>query len=255
MAQQDLASLRQLLVATQSSDAALRKGAEDSLSGMERQPAYPQLLVALIEFHCAGTSADDKSLRTLGAIMFKNLVKRAWVAPEDGEGKEGSALSTSDKDAIKGNMVHMMCIVPPEVQRQFSEALSIISQHDFPQVRARVCLCMQSAQLALPVPRSCNFVGLCCNRDSLALMEPDAIQCGLPLFTRDSMRGLQRHRHIENCCCTACKCCHRRGSRCGGALSGARHAGTQACDCGSSCYNAVLPWHAFSVPGAGMLTQ
>ncbi|KAG5184186.1 Cse1-domain-containing protein [Tribonema minus] len=98
---------------------------------MERQPGYPQLLVQLIESHCSRTGAEDKSLRTLGAIMFKNLVKRCWVPPEDGDGKE-NALGADDKAAIKANMVHMMCIVPPEVQRQFSEALTIISKHDFP---------------------------------------------------------------------------------------------------------------------------
>jgi Importin-beta N-terminal domain len=124
-----VATLRGLLAQTLSPDATVRKGAEAYVSNMERQPAYPQLLIRLIETHCSGTSADDTTLRTLGAIMFKNLVKRCWAPPEDGEAK---ALSTSDKDAIKGNMVHMMCIVPPEVQRQFSEALAIISKHDFP---------------------------------------------------------------------------------------------------------------------------
>eukprot|EP00953_Heterococcus_sp_UTEX-ZZ885_P014482 8195-Heterococcus_DN1.PRE.1 len=61
--------------------------------------------------------------------MFKNLVKTSWQPPEDGD----FTLPAGDKDAIKGNMVHMMSITPPEVQRQFSEALSIISKYDYPE--------------------------------------------------------------------------------------------------------------------------
>lgn len=42
---------------------------------------YAQRLVAVIEAHCAGATVEDKTMRTLGAVVFKNLVKAKW-APE-----------------------------------------------------------------------------------------------------------------------------------------------------------------------------
>ena len=42
---------------------------------------YAQRLVAVIEVHCAGATVEDKTMRTLGAVVFKNLVKAKW-APE-----------------------------------------------------------------------------------------------------------------------------------------------------------------------------
>lgn len=48
---------------------------------MEKQPTYAQRLIQLVEAHCTGTTADDKVMRTLAAVVFKNLVKTKW-APE-----------------------------------------------------------------------------------------------------------------------------------------------------------------------------
>lgn len=45
---------------------------------------YAQTLVGVIEAHCAGTTVEDKTMRTLGAVVFKNLVKAKW-APEVSE--------------------------------------------------------------------------------------------------------------------------------------------------------------------------
>lgn len=49
---------------------------------------YAQRLVAVIEAHCAGATAEDKTMRTLGAVVFKNLVKAKW-APEVREARKG----------------------------------------------------------------------------------------------------------------------------------------------------------------------
>jgi exportin-2 (importin alpha re-exporter) len=129
MAEDPTAMLRSVLMAAQSPDRDVRKQAEAHLEGLKQQPGYAQQLVRLIEAHCSGTTPQDKALRSLAAIMFKNLVKTSWLPPEDGD----FTLPAGDKDAIKGNMVHMMSITPPEVQRQFSEALSIISKYDYPE--------------------------------------------------------------------------------------------------------------------------
>jgi exportin-2 (importin alpha re-exporter) len=42
------------------------------------------------------------------------------------------AISDAERDQIKNALVDLMVAVPPAVQRQLSEALSIISQSDFP---------------------------------------------------------------------------------------------------------------------------
>ncbi|CAM9833425.1 unnamed protein product, partial [Ectocarpus sp. 12 AP-2014] len=123
--------LRQALAATQSTDADQRKQAEAFLKSMEQQPTYAQRLVGVIEAHCAGTTVEDKTMRTLGAVVFKNLVKEKWAPEDDGDGKE-NCLAEADKDTIKANIVPLMCRAPPEVQRQFAEALTIISKVDFP---------------------------------------------------------------------------------------------------------------------------
>ena len=42
---------------------------------------YAQQLVGVIEAHCAGETVEDKTIRTIAAVVFKNLVKAKW-APE-----------------------------------------------------------------------------------------------------------------------------------------------------------------------------
>ena len=41
-------------------------------------------------------------------------------------------MSDADKDLVKQNILNLMCAVPNDVQKQLSEALAIISYHDFP---------------------------------------------------------------------------------------------------------------------------
>lgn len=48
---------------------------------------YAQRLVAVIEAHCAGATVEDKTMRTLGAVVFKNLVKAKWAPEVSGKGK------------------------------------------------------------------------------------------------------------------------------------------------------------------------
>ena len=74
------------------------------------------------------TAIDDRP--QTASVFFKNMIKRCWE-PEEEDGKE-NAIAEADKVVIKANMVNYMCTTPPEVQRQLSEALSIISKSDFP---------------------------------------------------------------------------------------------------------------------------
>ncbi len=55
-----------------------------------------------------------------------------WQPDSDADSEKILPLPDVSKDNIKKHVVHMMCITPPEVQRQLSEALSIMSKYDFP---------------------------------------------------------------------------------------------------------------------------
>lgn len=61
-------------------------------------------------------------------------MKKRWEAgkEEDPELAKERPLSQEEKDAVKGSILDLMCSVPSDVQKQLSEALAIISQHDFP---------------------------------------------------------------------------------------------------------------------------
>lgn len=64
----------------------------------------------------------------------QNLVKKRWERGDD-EGPESAKerpMSPEDKEAVKASILNLMCAVPSDVQKQLSEALAIISQHDFP---------------------------------------------------------------------------------------------------------------------------
>lgn len=62
-------------------------------------------------------------------------MKKRWEVGGDDEGAESAKerpLSQEEKDAVKGSILDLMCSVPSDVQKQLSEALTIISEHDFP---------------------------------------------------------------------------------------------------------------------------
>ena len=57
---------------------------------------------------------------------------------------EGDPLGDESREAIRRNIVDLMLLAPPQVQRQVGEAVTIIADHDFPhkwdyllQVRSR----------------------------------------------------------------------------------------------------------------------
>lgn len=61
----------------------------------------------------------------------QNLIKKRWNPGEDAD-EADTPLHQEDKDRIKQVILGLMCNVPANVQKQLSEALSIISTHDFP---------------------------------------------------------------------------------------------------------------------------
>lgn len=72
------------------------------------------------------------AIRQQGAVQFKNHVKYHW-APRSGDSIEGAiAIAQPDKEQIKTHITDLMLCAPPKVRAQLSEALTIISTHDFP---------------------------------------------------------------------------------------------------------------------------
>lgn len=62
------------------------------------------------------------------AIAFKNTIKRLWKPVDD-----TAVLSDDDKNHVKDQVLSLMLSTPELVQRQLSETIAIIAQHDFPQ--------------------------------------------------------------------------------------------------------------------------
>ncbi|KAH8279559.1 hypothetical protein KR018_000957 [Drosophila ironensis] len=110
---------------TLSPDPSVRRPAEKLLESTELQQNYPLLLLNLID-----KTEMDMTTRVAGAIAFKNYVKRNWAAHEDSG--EPDRIHSSDRVTIKTLIVTMMLHSPLAVQKQLSDAVSIIGKHDFP---------------------------------------------------------------------------------------------------------------------------
>ncbi|XP_017854488.2 exportin-2 [Drosophila busckii] len=110
---------------TLSADPNVRRPAEKLLESTELQQNYPVLLLNLID-----KATVDMTIRVAGAIAFKNYVKRNWAADEDSG--EPDRIHESDRNTIKTLIVTLMLHSPTALQKQLSDAVSIIGKHDFP---------------------------------------------------------------------------------------------------------------------------
>ena len=93
-----------------------------------------RLLLLLSRAQLISLDSVALEVRQAAAVSFKNLVKYHWVARE-GEGLGAAppfALPDPEKEQIKAHITDLMLSAPPRVRAQLSEALSIISGHDFP---------------------------------------------------------------------------------------------------------------------------
>ena len=68
------------------------------------------------------------TLRVAGAVTFKNYVKRNWKVEEDAIDK----IHHSDRETVKQFIINLMLKAPESIQRQLSDAVSIIGREDFP---------------------------------------------------------------------------------------------------------------------------
>ncbi|RWS29395.1 exportin-2-like isoform X1, partial [Leptotrombidium deliense] len=114
-----MTSLQQSL----SGDDNVRRPAEKYLISVETTRNYPILLLQLID-----KQEVDFVIRIAASITFKNFVKRHWVVDEDGNDK----ISAEDRVTVKNLIIGLMLKSEEQIQRQLSDAVSIIGREDFP---------------------------------------------------------------------------------------------------------------------------
>ncbi|GFT75368.1 exportin-2 [Nephila pilipes] len=107
---------------TLSPDPNVRRPAEKFLESVEANQNYPVLLLSLVD-----KGDVDMTIRVASAVTFKNYVKRNWRIIDD-----VNKIHNSDRETIKQLIVGLMLRSPEQVQRQLSDAVSIIGREDFP---------------------------------------------------------------------------------------------------------------------------
>lgn len=119
----NLQTLGKYLQETLSPDVNVRRPAEQFLKGVEVNQNYPLLLLNLVH-----KPQVDMTIRVAGAVAFKNYIKRNWFVEED----QTDRIHETDRIAIKNLIVTLMLSSPEAIQKQLSDAISIIGKTDFP---------------------------------------------------------------------------------------------------------------------------
>ncbi|RLU15268.1 hypothetical protein DMN91_012262 [Ooceraea biroi] len=119
----NILTLSEYLNQTLSPDVQVRRPAEKFLESVEVNKNYPLLLLHLVD-----KSDVNITIRIAGAVAFKNYVKRNWKVEEDSTDR----IHDEDRTAIKKLIVTLMLHSPESIQKQLSDAVSIIGKHDFP---------------------------------------------------------------------------------------------------------------------------
>uniref|UniRef100_G3W7P8 Exportin-2 n=1 Tax=Sarcophilus harrisii TaxID=9305 RepID=G3W7P8_SARHA len=119
----NLQTLTEYLKKTLDPDPTIRRPAEKFLESVEGNQNYPLLLLTLLE------KSQDNVIKVCASVTFKNYIKRNWRIIED----EPNKICEADRIAIKANIVHLMLSSPEQIQKQLSDAISIIGREDFPQ--------------------------------------------------------------------------------------------------------------------------
>ena len=93
-----------------------------------RQQGFLLQLLGLID-----NGGANIAVRQAAAVFYKNTVKTAWDESKEAEERKNIVISPQDRNLIKTNLVELMCKVPPQIQAQISEAISIIAEVDYPE--------------------------------------------------------------------------------------------------------------------------
>ena len=128
--EQNLGQLRALFLQTLVPDNVVRKEAEKFLASIEIQSGFSIVLLHMISLLSASVASEDLAIRQSSSVLFKNLVKRRWIA--DVDDATNATIPVGDRETIKTHLVELMCTTPPDVQKQLAEGVSLISKHDFP---------------------------------------------------------------------------------------------------------------------------
>lgn len=119
----NLQTLALYLEHTLSPDNSVRKKAEEFLQSVENNQNYPVLVL-----HVLDKEDCPLQIRVAAAITFKNFIKRNWRIIDEGDDR----IHAADRDAIKKLIVNLMLKSPEQIQKQLSDAISIIGREDFP---------------------------------------------------------------------------------------------------------------------------
>jgi hypothetical protein len=95
--------------------------AEIALRQEERKPDFSLCLLQI-----TASTSHPYNTRLSSALCFKNFIKRNWT-DEGGRYK----LPVEEVSTIKRELVSLMIAVPPGIQTQLGEAVSIIADSDF----------------------------------------------------------------------------------------------------------------------------
>jgi exportin-2 (importin alpha re-exporter) len=123
--EQTLSELTACLEKTLSPQPEIRRPAEKLLEQMESHSNYGSILLVLC-------NKQDLAihLRITASITFKNYIKKNWKCSEENDFAD--KIQQQDRDAIKFSITDLMLTSPEQIQRQLSDAISIISREDFP---------------------------------------------------------------------------------------------------------------------------
>mmetsp|Transcript_54946 Transcript_54946/g.83166 ORF Transcript_54946/g.83166 Transcript_54946/m.83166 type:complete len:703 (-) Transcript_54946:965-3073(-) len=123
-----MTSIAQVFADTFSANADVRRNAEKLLEEARKQPGHPLEVLRLV----ASSDAANASIRQAAAVHFKNLVKHGWDESKDVIERKGIVISPQDRETVKSHVVELMCTVPPQIQAQISETISLIAAVDYP---------------------------------------------------------------------------------------------------------------------------
>ncbi|OJJ43812.1 hypothetical protein ASPZODRAFT_73605 [Penicilliopsis zonata CBS 506.65] len=115
----DLGTVAEALTA--SLDPRRNKEAEAALRSQEANPGFSLQLLQI-----TASTAYPIQTRLASALFFKNFIKRNWT-DEDGNYK----LPFEEVTTIKQELISLMISVPPAIQTQLGEAVSVIADSDF----------------------------------------------------------------------------------------------------------------------------
>ena len=94
--------------------------AEAQLTAHQTTAGYSTLLLRIV-----GEQSVAMSVRLMAAVVLKNYVKKFWSDAFE-------PVCDADKHTVKQQIVDLMLLAPPQIQKVLSTAVGTICQADFP---------------------------------------------------------------------------------------------------------------------------